>query len=1540
MTTSHFWEVESNETYRAKQADDWANRARKDGLEYVVQNLNRAGGGDDDASPMSPTNFFGRHMLKKADVDAIEKPVEGQKSSGLIKTFDRITSPLFAGKVRQPWDVLRPVQRVLEAEQKYIARPLARMALSPLPGKYEDLPGIVRMGTEVLFDPLTYVGPGSIMTAARAGSKMSQSVRLGAPMMEGLFSAPGSRRAVINMMKNAGVGLGAVGGGMVAEETGVSPLIGSVVGGIVAGGSMRNLGKQTQADFTPPEHFEPVAYDQVGLSSRYEPSGVAEAERRSSGRLYPGLIRFQRGDTILKAERDNDFPNVYELSLNRVGVYDYYGKNPKGANVKNLMDLLPILDDLVENNPNAKFRANPSDPRRARIYEAIGFDEDPYNGSWQNLNKERFKAISSRLMHNQPEGMVAGIKAGDEPLSDLEKQLQESMHMLEGDPDAARGAFGANAKLAEMDSRADDALARQPHKDTGHLKKTVKAMTKRMAGGAPEPEELVELIKRVATAPVDLFGVKSVEEVLATADAKKNTMVKARQLGAEHLPPSVTEWFRSHGMRFRDTEITAFVNEHKRAVALGPNYAAHTGDEIRGLLNKANSDGTLVTREVPNKGTVITDPDLIQQAHALRVDHEDLHLVDAMGHLYLDDLVNHSELFNLTDAQRNTVNYLITPMENHRAFERLFGIEANEEFAHRQILKTPVEGYIPEETMDISTGPVVAGRFGAKQPFQRPRSSASHAAGVDNGNTYLPYIESQAARVAQGYNSMADAWINKALSSMNVELQGKKAKDLIPAEMVDDFNLTKKEWGQVRDLKKNIITAERVGRNRGGLNVFQTPSWAPEAAPDIQNVIAIASMATQTKGLAARSKEFARARELLDLAETNAQKRWNDIKAQKKSLIDEVSLAKDSEARAKYPIEFHGRYYPMDAGTQLQELDAARTPEGMFKLVNEMNDQIRPIMATLDLSFLGVQGLVAAFSNPSAYIKAAKIVLTSGYGDYEAALFRSGRGQKMLNAGMHWAARNDFAEFIFGSAITKLPKIGPLADVSNSMFTQFGNVLRSEMFKTAYRADMDPIATSQLARTVNLVSGFSPNSPGSTEKAMMFAPRFFRSQMGLVADSFTKHDLSPAGAANKMALFLTTGTLFTYLANESLGNETDFDPSSPNFMRIRVGDQDMSLFGTWDSLARVMIHTAEDGPIEGAKYLARTKASPVVGKMYDLISGETLNGQQIAWGSPGEIISSAASLGTGMLPMSAQNLITEPPDPRNPTDMFASGVQFLGTKSTPLAPSERRAIERDRKSHETYDKSWEELEPFQQENLRQQFGLTGPATSEIGKAFEFRRAISERYQVQQEKLDAELPIGRDWIEARADLRKQQVGAYAQWAEEHPDALASIRHSKPKDANQAARQQYYSIFDQADKEDWSQDELSMRMDDFQDSLTQGQQDYIDRNSGLKDTPRTKQYKAASKVLRPYWDLGDQVYERLRTRLPQGSQSTNLQDYTNDLIMRLQDQGVPDQVIMRRVQQNPVIREIDRATSVLRERYRARHPEVDRELVRWYGYKPIR
>jgi hypothetical protein len=251
------------------------------------------------------------------------------------------------------------------------------------------------------------------------------------------------------------------------------------------------------------------------------------------------------------------------------------------------------------------------------------------------------------------------------------------------------------------------------------------------------------------------------------------------------------------------------------------------------------------------------------------------------------------------------------------------------------------------------------------------------------------------------------------------------------------------------------------------------------------------------------------------------------------------------------------------------------------------------------------------------------------------------------------------------------------------------------------------------------------------------------------------------------------------------------------------------------------------------------------------------------------------------------------------------------------------------------------LEPYQKNSLRQQYPDTSilEPRDNLGKAVESRRAITLRFNERQEALDSTLPPGPKWVEAYQELRREQVGAFGQWEQQWPDEADRLRSQTPDNPNEAALSAYYDLFRAADEENWTPEEIDTRLGSLMSGFSHEQTAYIERNTGLHDTPVVREYRAAQEVLEPYYTIESQVWDRLNNR-PGLSQYESVDAYLAAKAEELRQAGTPPELIQYRLNRLPVVRQWDSLVSQLRERLRLSNPAIDAELVKWYGAVPIR
>jgi len=390
--------------------------------------------------------------------------------------------------------------------------------------------------------------------------------------------------------------------------------------------------------------------------------------------------------------------------------------------------------------------------------------------------------------------------------------------------------------------------------------------------------------------------------------------------------------------------------------------------------------------------------------------------------------------------------------------------------------------------------------------------------------------------------------------------------------------------------------------------------------------------------------------------------------------------------------------------TQMPGLQAYSFPDAMAEAINKelrvgqvgwapaevtkaVNTVLRMLSATLDVSFNGIQLLLAAVDKPGAYAKAVGMAMKSLADPNVAGAFIRSFDEKAARMGLptseDWA-RNGLrisgmdTEFTGGRGVGRIGAAiqnAPGIKQANRAFATAGDTARLLMAqdefvmrKLAAGEGLDSSMT-QIATAINRSTGVGKGRfLGDLGEVIQFAPRYFNSQLEMIARAATPNKPgSPMSIENQIARrqlikLIGVGVALTAGVNYMLGNKHDYYTPvingrlNPNFMRIRFAGQDASLFAGWDSLLRAVVAGA--GGDFG--YLARSKASPVVSHAWDLIAGENFIGDPVNLTSPEGIENFARSF----LPFSTQQIGQEPP--------VSVGLNLAGIKSTPLSMSDKQ----------------------------------------------------------------------------------------------------------------------------------------------------------------------------------------------------------------------------------------------------------------------------
>ena len=112
---------------------------------------------------------------------------------------------------------------------------------------------------------------------------------------------------------------------------------------------------------------------------------------------------------------------------------------------------------------------------------------------------------------------------------------------------------------------------------------------------------------------------------------------------------------------------------------------------------------------------------------------------------------------------------------------------------------------------------------------------------------------------------------------------------------------------------------------------------------------------------------------------------------------------------------------------------------GITKYINTFNNIARPFMATLDLSSVGIQGLLAAGVHP---IRAARYMTYAMASLFNPKIWdrfvvdNADEIDDFIRGGGYWSDLDDAGDFMFTKGVTSLPAIGKLAKMLSLLMSQ------------------------------------------------------------------------------------------------------------------------------------------------------------------------------------------------------------------------------------------------------------------------------------------------------------------------------------------------------------------------------------------------------------------------------------------------------------------------------------------------------------------------
>lgn len=525
--------------------------------------------------------------------------------------------------------------------------------------------------------------------------------------------------------------------------------------------------------------------------------------------------------------------------------------------------------------------------------------------------------------------------------------------------------------------------------------------------------------------------------------------------------------------------------------------------------------------------------------------------------------------------------------------------------------------------------------------------------------------------------------------------------------------------------------------------------------------------------------------------------------------------------------------FPTEIADQLDSILTPRrlseTPQG--RVVSFINSVMTPLRASADVSFELNQGLGFAESNPRNAMKALHggvKAIASAMGDPDqyfrlmdsettranALLQKAGVQENALEwftkHGSHYASENVTDEFLFPSKVERIPVVGSVVRWSNDTFGRYLNyarhVLNTDALERAVNKGLVGDALDKEMRgainSTNRMTGWTDKGfGGDLGKLGMFAPRFFQSNIEQIATAFTKGGLEGSLARRHLVKLFGTATVITYAANAARGYNTDIDPRSHNFLRIRnVGGHDVSLLGPFTTIIRgasqlvagqpgemsggargtgVVFGTKKPKPApETVPDFLRTKASPVLSTAWTLMKGETFDQRPVTSNPMNKefYTETLPGIGRESIPFSAQAAIEGFEEGGVTGALMSGGVSSTGLVSSDMTPIERRDIARDEIAQDRFGKPYDELSGEQKSKVNESDRVTGYQKEADRRKLERTGDTATRTRIDQtfrEEMTANAEFlrkgkdeqgreftGPDYRQAYHDAVQRRIGGFA------------------------------------------------------------------------------------------------------------------------------------------------------------------------------------
>ena len=579
------------------------------------------------------------------------------------------------------------------------------------------------------------------------------------------------------------------------------------------------------------------------------------------------------------------------------------------------------------------------------------------------------------------------------------------------------------------------------------------------------------------------------------------------------------------------------------------------------------------------------------------------------------------------------------------------------------------------------------------------------------------------------------------------------------------------------------------------------------------------------------------------------------------------------------------------------------------KAAKDIQGNIVPVRAMGDMSAMLNQLGIFLWSNPKTFVKNAAKAMRDVINPTAYEQFIAEQVDAISHGVVVLGRSSDKTEFQFGrnlvgSWLSRTPGLAQLQRHFEVVTTRNRIDIYNSFVDIAQRSGrpLSDVDKDEIARSLNRFSGISSSKPTDAETLSEFAASFMRSGIETVYKAATDGTLEGSLARQYLRNMVYAGQ-FTAFGVAAMQGRDPSEVTQPfdtralkrgelrlnsNFGTVRVAGQDVSLYGRWDSLARLAV-TASDSVMrsisekdatqlfDAVGYLASTKGSPLVTLGYDqFIRGADFQGDEPL---------SLAGATNQLLPFTVSGFVQ---DMRNnggdfsDTSAYAgAALNFFGGKARELTPLEQL----DEAARTVYKKSWDDLSGAERQTIEESLPelkkkADKQTERQANQGNEKAKARIENERIDKERIENErqayiaLQTGQISPKQFSDALNTYAYRAAKEKEKVTDVL-DVKYNDQKGAK-AALSAWYTTYKQSevapDVPDFDlqailEAELMARID----AGTYGDpaiaRELIDNRRKAIHAPEVEEFYAAREYIENagYYDANDEAYALYRKRV---------------------------------------------------------------------------